>query len=132
MLLSATRPAAYSELPLANRFHTSTMAMQRAIPTRIRPTMYRPQRSSGPSIAGAMKPKNTTASRNISTGPTSQFCTSDRPITLQSENTFGNSSYFTFASGGYIIRIKPTAMSRLVCSPTVSAALKRATPLGNR
>ena len=40
MLLRATNPAAYSLLPLARSFHTSTIAMQRAIPTRITPTMY--------------------------------------------------------------------------------------------
>ena len=39
MLLSATSPAAYSRLPLARSFQTSTMAMQRAMPTRMRPTM---------------------------------------------------------------------------------------------
>ena len=38
-LFRATRPAAYSLLPRASWFHTSTMAMQRAMPTRIRPTM---------------------------------------------------------------------------------------------
>jgi hypothetical protein len=38
-LLTATRPAAYSLLPRASWFHTSTMAMQRAMPTRMRPTM---------------------------------------------------------------------------------------------
>ena len=39
MLFSATSPAAYSRLPLASSFHTSTIAMHRAMPTRISPTM---------------------------------------------------------------------------------------------
>ena len=40
MLLKATSPAAYSVSPLASSFHTMTMAMQRARPIMIRPTMY--------------------------------------------------------------------------------------------
>ena len=47
-----------------------------------------------------------------------QFCTSDRPSTFQSRNTSPNSSYFTLASGGYIIRISPMAMGRLVVHPS--------------
>ena len=54
--------------------------------------------------------KKITASANMSTGPTIQFCTSESPRTLVSRNTFLNSSYRTFASGGYIIRIRPTAI----------------------
>jgi hypothetical protein len=56
-----------------------------------------------------------------------QFCTSDRPRIRTSANTFGISSYFTLASGGYIIRIRPMAMSRLVCCPTVSRSLNDST-----
>ena len=40
MLLKATSPAAYSVSPLASSFQTMTMAMQRARPIMISPTMY--------------------------------------------------------------------------------------------
>ncbi len=52
----------------ASSFQTRTMAMQRAMPIRISPRMY----------AGSPR-RNRMASRNISTGPISQFCNSDRP-----------------------------------------------------
>ena len=58
-----------------------------------------------------MKPM---ASTNIRIGPMTQFCTSDSPSTFQSRNTSPNSSYFTLASGGYIIRIRPSAMGMFV------------------
>ncbi len=38
--LKATNPAAYSVSPLASWFQTMTMAMQRARPMMMRPTMY--------------------------------------------------------------------------------------------
>ena len=50
-----------------------------------------------------------TASRNISSGPTIQFSSSDSPIMRVFLKTLGNCSYFTLASGGYIIRIRPRA-----------------------
>ena len=84
-----------------------TIAMQRARPIRITPTM-----SSG------WFRKKTTASANISTGPITQFCTSDSPSTLTSRSASPSSSYFTFASGGYIIRINPIAIGMLVCDPS--------------
>ena len=40
MELKATSPAQYSRSPAARSFQTITMAMQRARPIRIRPTMY--------------------------------------------------------------------------------------------
>jgi hypothetical protein len=43
-----------------------------------------------------------------------QFCTRDRPSILKFLNTPPNSSYLTFASGGYIIRIRPIAIGILV------------------
>ncbi len=46
-----------------------------------------------------------------------QFCTSERPSTLKLPKTSPSSSYFTFASGGYIIRISPMAMGMLVWLP---------------
>ena len=43
-------------------------------------------------------------------GPTTQFCTSERPRTFVSLKTLLSSSYLTFAKGGYIIRINPMAI----------------------
>ncbi len=40
MLLKATSPAAYSVSPRASSFQTMTMAMQRASPIMMSPTMY--------------------------------------------------------------------------------------------
>jgi hypothetical protein len=40
MELKATNPAQYSVSPRARSFQTMTMAMQRARPMMIRPTMY--------------------------------------------------------------------------------------------
>ena len=58
--------------------------------------------------------KNRIASANIRTGPIIQFCTRERPRILKFRKTPPNSSYFTFASGGYIIRIKPIAIGIFV------------------
>ena len=68
MLLKATRPAAYSVLPLASSFQTITMAMQRARPIMIRPTMY-----------SGLSGSSSAASTNIRVGPMIQFCTSEMP-----------------------------------------------------
>src|SRR5512137_1241550 len=73
--------------------------MQRAIPTRIKPYM---------SIGWSRR--KTTARTNISTGPTIQFWTIDSPSTFVSRKMVGSSSYFTLASGGYIMRISPMAI----------------------
>lgn len=62
MLLKATRAAAYSRLPLARSFQTRTMAMQRARPTRMSPTMY----------SGWSRSK-VTASIHMRMGPMTQF-----------------------------------------------------------
>ena len=56
-----------------------------------------------------------------------QFCTSDRPSTFQLRNTSPISSYRTFASGGYIIRIRPMAMGMLVV-PTWKPLINASTP----
>ncbi len=61
------------------------------------------------------------------TGPTSQFCTRDRSSTFRSENTSGNSSYFTRASGGYIISTRPIAIGKLV-EPTDILSKAAGTP----
>jgi hypothetical protein len=50
----------------------------------------------------------------MSTGPIIQFCTRERPRILKLRKTPPNSSYFTFANGGYIIRIRPMAIGILV------------------
>ena len=54
------------------------------------------------------------ARTNIRIGPITQFCTSDRPSIFQLRKTSPSSSYFTLASGGYIIRIRPMAIGILV------------------
>ncbi len=81
MELNATRPAAYSVEPLAISFQTITIAMHRARPIMIRPTMY-----------SGLSGRKTIASANISTGPMIQFWISDRRSTLRSRKTSGSSS----------------------------------------
>jgi hypothetical protein len=54
------------------------------------------------------------ARTNISAGPTSQFWISESASTFVFLNTSVSSSYFTFASGGYIIRIRPIAIGIFV------------------
>jgi hypothetical protein len=58
--------------------------------------------------------KKTIARENISTGPIIQFCTRERPRILKFWKTPPSSSYFTFANGGYIIRISPMAIGMFV------------------
>ena len=50
----------------------------------------------------------------MSIGPITQFCISDRERIFAFLNTFPNSSYFTFARGGYIISISPAAIGIFV------------------
>jgi hypothetical protein len=50
----------------------------------------------------------------MSTGPIIQFWIRDRLRIFKLRKTPPNSSYFTFASGGYIIRINPIAIGMLV------------------
>ncbi len=73
--------------------------MQGEIPTRIRPYI-----SSGRSA------RKRTASANITTGATIQFRPIASPRTFRSRKTVPSSSYRTFASGGYIITIRPIAI----------------------
>ena len=54
------------------------------------------------------------ARKNISTGHKIQFRNNEAPKTLVSLNTPPIFSYFTFASGGYIINISPIANGLLV------------------
>ena len=58
-----------------------TMAMQRASPMRISPAMY-----------SGWSGRKTMASTNISTGPMTQFCSSDSHSTRVSRHTAGRSS----------------------------------------
>jgi hypothetical protein len=81
------------------------MAMQRASPTMISPTRY-----------SGMSGKKIQASRNMITGPTSQFSTSDKPNIFQAPVTRESCSYCTLISTGYIIHSRPMAMG----SETVS------------
>jgi hypothetical protein len=61
------------------------------------------------------------ARKNMRIGPTTQFCTSDNVRMRLSAKTFGSCEYFTFASGGYIMRMSPMAIGRFVV-PTVMGA----------
>ena len=81
MLLKATSPAAYSLSPRASSFQTMTIAMQRARPIRMSPT-----------ISSGWSRRKSTASPNMSSGPITQFWTSDRPSTFQSRKTSPSSS----------------------------------------
>jgi hypothetical protein len=54
------------------------------------------------------------ARKNITKGPTIQFWVSERLKSFRFLKTNGSFSYFTFASGGYIIKTSPTAMGILV------------------
>jgi hypothetical protein len=116
MELKATSPAQYSVSPFAKSFQTMTMAMQRARPMRMRPTMY-----------SGLSRRKMTASANMSTGPTTQFCTRESPRTLPLRKTRGSSSYRTFASGGYIMRMRPMAMGMDVV-PTLIRSSAGTTP----
>src|SRR5699024_8521619 len=54
------------------------------------------------------------ANMNINIGPITQFKISETLITFVSLKTCPRFSYFTFAKGGYIIKIKPMARGILV------------------
>ena len=70
---------------------------------------------------------SSTASANIRIGPTTQFWTSESTRMRRCWKTRPISSYFTFASGGYIIRISPMAMGMDVV-PTLKRSRKGTTP----
>ncbi len=80
-----------------------TMAMQRARPIMIRPYMY-----------SGLSRRKMTARANIRIGPMTQFWTRERARTRVFLKTSPSSSYFTLASGGYIIRMSPMAMGMFV------------------
>ncbi len=69
--MKATRPAQYSASPLARSFQTMTIAMQRARPITMSPTMY-----------SGWSRRKSTARPNIRTGPMTQFWSSESPSTL--------------------------------------------------
>ena len=54
------------------------------------------------------------ASANMKTGPITQFWMRERPRTFLSRKTAGNSSYRTLAKGGYIIKMRPSAIGTFV------------------
>jgi hypothetical protein len=58
------------------------------------------------------------ASPNMSSGPTTQLSTNDKPTMRTLRNTRGSCSYFTLASGGYIIKMRPRASGTFTV-PTV-------------
>ena len=60
-------------------------------------------------------------------GPTTQFCTSDRPSTFLFRKTSGKSSYRTLVNGGYIMTINPTAIGIEVV-PTLKRFRNGTTP----
>jgi hypothetical protein len=80
-----------------------TIAMHRAKPIRIKPTMY-----------SGLSCKKSIASRNISIGPIIQLRNKDIPKTFVLLKTSFSFSYLTFANGGYIISIKPIAKGMFV------------------
>jgi len=90
-----------------------TMAMQRANPMRMTPCM-----SAGLSNSRRM------ARKNMSSGPMTQFWSSESPRIRQLRKTSPNSSYRTLANGGYIIRIRPIAMGMEVV-PTEASWIAR-------
>ncbi len=103
MELKATRPAQYSRSPEARSFQTMTMAMHRASPIRMRPTMY-----------SCCPERKVIARPNMRIGPMIQFWTRDNMSTRVLRNTGPSFSYLTLASGGYIIRMRPMAIGMLV------------------
>ncbi len=67
------------------------------------------------------------ARANMRIGPMTQFCTSESPRIFLFRKTSPSSSYFTLASGGYIIRIRPIAIGTLVV-PTWKLLMKASVP----
>ncbi|GAA4740273.1 hypothetical protein GCM10023229_19460 [Flavisolibacter ginsenosidimutans] len=80
-----------------------TIAMHRAKPIKIRPTMY-----------SGLSCKKSIARMNIKMGPIIQLRNNDIPKTFVFLNTSFSFSYLTLANGGYIIRINPTAKGMFV------------------
>ena len=54
-----------------------------------------------------------------------QFCTSESASTRLLRKTLPSSSYRTFASGGYIIRIRPTAIGIDVVPTLMRSSARR-------
>ena len=71
--LSATSTAAISRSPQARSFHSSTIAMHRANPTRITPVRY-----------CGCSARNSHARANITSGPITQFNSSEAAIIRRS------------------------------------------------
>lgn len=64
--MSTTSTHTYSSLPSASWFHTMTMAMQRAMPTKMRPRMR-----------CGLSGRQATARKNMRSGPITQLMSSD-------------------------------------------------------
>ena len=71
--------------------------------------------------------RNAKARPNIRRGPIIQLSRSEIPRIFVLQKTCGNSSYRTFANGGYIIKISPRAMGIEVV-PTDSCVMVRTMP----
>jgi len=80
-----------------------------------------------PMAYSGLSARRVRARPNIRSGPIIQFWTSDRARTRVFLKTSGSSSYFTFASGGYIMRMSPTAIGIEVV-PTERRVMPRAIP----
>ena len=63
------------------------------------------------------------ARKNIRSGPINQFWARESVRIFQFRKTSASSSYRTLAKGGYIIRIKPTAIG-IDVEPIVSELVK--------
>ena len=83
-----------------------------------------------PMAYSGLSASKVSARANMRIGPTIQFWTSDSPRIFVLRKTWGSSSYFTLASGGYIMRMRPSAIGIEVV-PTVNRVMARARP-GNR
>ena len=116
MLLKATSKAPYSLLPPAKSFHTSTIAIQRAKPIRINPIIY----------SGLSERKNI-AKPDIKIGPMIQLRIKDNDMLVRSLKISGKASNYTFANGGYIIKMSPRAIGIFV-EPMESVSIKSGRP----
>ena len=106
------QPGAVFGVSPASSFQTITMAMQRARPMMIRPTMY----------SGISAQEEHGQTRTSASGRSPSSAPATAPSTFLFRKTRPSSSYFTLASGGYIIRIRPMAMGMLVV-PTFKALM---------
>jgi hypothetical protein len=89
-----------------------------------------------PIAYSGLSESNAKARPNISSGPTTQFWTSQSASTFVFRKTSVSRSQRTFASGGYIMRMSPAAIgidavpteSRVMAAVTEGATRPNATP----